>query len=88
MALPPERLLRVVGDVAHSCGPGACELGVRCPAAHSGGPTRELARAIKSLTLITDDGRAYYRELLYAGWRRLRTAEDYARLNAVIDLER
>ena len=52
---------------------------------HHGGPLPELAQRIISLTHTDEAGRRYYRTEPYEGWRRLRTPDDYDRLDAVIE---
>lgn len=41
---------------------------------------------IKAFTHIDRHGRSYYRRAVSEGWRRLRSAADYADLNRAIDL--
>ena len=72
----------------HSCGLGPCSLGADCLARWTGPLSRALARSIQSITLVDEDGRRYYRKSWSEGWRRLRTDEDFKRLNAAIDEER
>jgi hypothetical protein len=40
---------------------------------------------IQSLTRVDDDSARYYRVSSHEGWRRLKTVEDYARLNKAIE---
>lgn len=43
---------------------------------------------IMALTKISDDGTRYYRVSQHEGWRRLKSKEDYARLNKALDAYR
>lgn len=50
----------------------------------TGGPSSDRIAAIFRLTR-TDSADSYYRQSECEGWRRLRTSEDYARLNKALD---
>jgi hypothetical protein len=50
-----------------------------------GSPNRIILRAIFAHTYVDQQGRRYYRQSPTDGWRRLRSAEEFAELNAVIE---
>jgi hypothetical protein len=65
-----------------ACGP------VDCPVIWTGPPRRAMIRVLQGLGYKDSQDRLYYRTSTWEGWRRLRTTEDYARLNAAIDAHR
>lgn len=52
---------------------------------HHGGPSPERLWIICHLTRTDEAGRRFFRRAFNEGWRRLRTADDFATLNRVID---
>ena len=51
----------------------------------TGPPGPLVIQAIAALTYIDFDGRRFYRRALTQPWRHLRSPEDFADLNAVIE---